>query len=268
MKAINEFILEQLENVNESVASTTVEGWLDQFKGDWNRHTLMRSYQWDKITDDDLVWHDQAEAKKLAYKRNESWTLFWVNDNDKLVAMTNSNYSWFVFPSSGFYEYKIKSIMPIVRACKGAYSIDDKFSTKALRQERATAKENATALMDNEKIKEQNLKRYEKILKDTKIKDGSLYTGIKARFDEVTEKYKALFEEIGSASEEDFGKKMNDLKDISSRYTDIIYRMADVMRDYNMEKAGSPWSLLKEHIQNLDDTINRFNLIYRDVVKK
>lgn len=263
MKPINEFILEQLEQVNESIASSIVQNWNEQTKKDWNRQILMRYYQWDKVTDDDLVWHDQAEAKKLAYKRNETWTLFWVNKDDQLIAVTDANYSWYVFPSSGFYEYKMKSIMPIVRTAKGAYSIDDKFSAKALREERARSKANALALRDNEKIKEENIARYAKILKENHLKDGSMYTGIKARFDDITQRYKDLFEEIGSASEEDFPKKMEELKNISQYYTDAIFKLAAVLKDYEREKNGSPWTSIEYNLKELDKSITKYNSLFK-----
>ena len=263
MKPINQFILEKLETVNESVASGIVRGWIEQCKRDWNYNILMRSYQWDKIEDSDLVWHDQSEAKKLAYKRNDTYVLFWVNDKDQLIAMTAANYSWFLFSSAGLYERGMRNIMPIVREAKGAYSIDDKFSAKALRDERAQAKSNALALMDNEKVKEQNLARYAKIIKENSLKDGSMYTGIKARFDDITQRYKDLFEEIGSASEADFPQKMQELKNISQYYTNAIFKLAEVLKDYEREKNGSPWTNIEYNLKELDKAITKYNSLFK-----
>lgn len=269
MKAINEFILEQLENVNESVASTTVEGWLDQFKGDWNRHTLMRAYQWDKITDDDLVWHDQAEAKKLAYKRNSDVSLFWVDNNDKLIAETHGNYAWHIIDNeqANTNLWKIKSIMPIVRISKGAYMIDNKLSTAELRKQRAEEKAGAVALMKEKDIRDKNIARYEKILKDNHIKDGSMIADIQARFNEVTERYKTCFENLGNVTDAEFQSKLKHIREVSQCYNMLMDQFARTLIDYEDEKTriGQSYNIynfLKKDLENLDKAIKRYNALF------
>lgn len=253
MRPINEFITEEL--LTESIASSIVRNWKDSLRNASGFKSLMREYKWDEITDKDLVWHDQAEAKKLAYKRNETWTLFWVDTNDNLLGYSTGNYSWFSF--ADFY-WKMKSIMPMVRASKGAYSIDERFTTKFLRDKRIKEKENTLALRSNESIRDENLARYEKILKDKRISNGSIYAEIRSRFDEVTEKYKALFEEVGSAGEEDFAVKMNKLKEISQQYTNVVFNLSSVMKEYEAEKSGRGWSMLKEYLNVLNSSIDKY----------
>lgn len=257
MRPINEFILEEL--LTETIASSIVQKWKDMRRNASGFQVLMHEYKWDEVTDEDLVWHEQAEAKKLAYKRNETWTLFWVDSNDNLLGYSTGNYSWLTFD----YNYwKMKSIMPMVRASKGAYSIDEKFTTKFLRDKRRQEKENALALRKNESIRDENLARYEKTIKNNKVSNGSMYAEIRARFDEVTEKYKAIFDEVGSASEEDFGAKMNRLKEISQQYTNVVFNLASVMKEYEAEKSGRGWSMLKEHLKTLDTSIDRYNAAF------
>lgn len=258
MRPINEFITEEL--LTEAIASSIVRKWKDTIR--WQSggfKSLMHEYKWDEITDEDLVWHDQAEAKKLAYKRNETWTLFWIDTNDNLLGYSTGNYSWCTF----YQDYwKMKSIMPMVRASKGAYSIDEKFTTKFLRDKRMKEKQNALALRKNESIRDENIARYEKILKDRRVSNGSIYAEIRSRFDEVTEKYKAMFEEVGSASEEDFGMRMNQLKEISQQYTNVVFNLASVMKEYEAEKSGRGWSMLKEYLKDLNSSIDRYNAAF------
>lgn len=261
MKPINEFIIEQLNPINESIASSIVKNWEERYHKYYAWNWLMREFQWDKITDADLVWHDQAEAKKLAYKRNETWTLFWIANDDSLLGYSTSNYSWNTFDSD---FRKMKSIMPMVRIAKGAYSIDDKFSTKALKDARAQAKMNATALMDNERIKEENLRRYEKIIKDNKIKDGSMYAGIKSRFDDISQRYKEVFDSVGSASEEDFGQKLKQLANINKYFTNALETLSEAMIHYELEKEGKPWAYIMDKIKYCDDAIKTFNSLFNN----
>ena len=257
MKQISEFILEQL--VTEEFASSIVQKWKEMRRNASGFKSLMHEYKWDEVTDEDLIWHDQAEAKKLAYKRNETWTLFWIDSNDNLLGYSTGNYSWCSFD----YNYwKMKSIMPMVRASKGAYSIDERFTTKFLRDKRRKEKENALALRSNESIRDENIARYEKTIKDNKVSNGSMYAEIRSRFDEVTEKYKAIFDEVGSASEEDFGAKMNRLKEISQQYTNVVFNLASVMKEYEAEKSGRGWSMLKEYLNSLNISIDRYNAAF------
>ena len=259
MKQISEFILEQL--VTEEFASSIVQTWKEQCSKFYGWKFLMREYQWDKITDNDLIWYDQAEAKKLAYKRNETWTLFWVDSNDVLLGYSTGNYTWSAFD---LQLKKIKSIMPMVRASKGAYAIDDKFSTTTLRAAREEAKRNATALMDNEKIKDENIKRYEKIIKDNKIKDGSLFASLRARFDDLINRYKGVFDEVGNAADEDFPQKLKFLANISDSFKNAIIALEKATDQYELEKNGSMWGDVKSEIESCDKYIEKFNAAFSD----
>lgn len=259
MKSINKFILEKLEPVNESFQSSIVEQWKAQIGKLYGWRSMMRKYKWNEVTDNDLVWHDQAEAKKLAYKRNETYTLFWVDANDQIIGYSTGNFTWSVFD---YRYYKMKSIMPMVRDSKGAYTLDDKFATKELHRVRQEAKRNATALMDNERIKQDNLDRYAKIIKDNKMKSGEMYTSIKSKFDQVTERYKQLFEEVGSASEENFAMKMKELKKVSQAYTIVIEKLSATIDSYEREKSGSPWSGIMMYMGELETAINRYNSLF------
>ena len=89
-----------------------------------------------------------------------------------------------------------------------------------------------------------------------------MYAEIRSRFDEVTEKYKAMFEEVGSASEEDFGMRMNQLKEISQQYTNVVFNLASVMKEYEAEKSGRGWSMLKEYLKGLNTSIDRYNAAF------
>lgn len=269
MKDISQFILENLETINEDIASSIVNNWLISLKQSWNRDIFFKGWQWDKITDDDMQWYDQMEAKKLAYKRNSDVSLFWVDNNDKLIAETHGNYAWHIIDNeqANTNLWKIKSIMPIVRISKGAYMIDNKLSTAELRKQRAEEKAGALALMKEKDVRDENIARYEKILKDNHIKDGSMIADIQARFNEVTERYKTCFENLGNVTDAEFQSKIKRIREVSQYYNMLMDQFARTLSDYEDEKTriGQSYNIynfLKKDLENLDKAIKRYNALF------
>jgi len=269
MKDISQFILEELEQINESISSDIVNGWLELLKRSWNKDIFFKSWQWDKITDADLQWYDQMEAKKLAYKRNSDIALFWVDNNDDIIAETHGNYAWYIINNSHANGdlWKIKSIMPIVRLSKGAYAIDNSLSTKELRKQRAEEKAGAIALMKETDIKNSNISRYEKIIKDMHIKDGSMIADIQARFNDVTERYKSCFENLGNVTDEGFKSKLKHIREVSQYYNMLMDSFDRTLSDYEYEKSRvgqsyNMYNFLKKDLKNLDEAIKRYNALF------
>lgn len=262
MKPIVDFILEHIETVNESIASSIVQKWREGRHRFYTWDKMMKEFQWDKITDEDLVWHDQAEAQKLAYKRNEKWILFWVNNDDTLLGWSTSNYSWNYF-DTGFYKFKTVKAMSNV--AKGAYSLDEKFGTAFLKAARAKARENALALRSNESIAQENIKRYEKILKDMRVKNGSIFADMQARFDELTLRYKEVFDFIQfNEGDENFTEKLRKISDISDRYAYAVEELARCSEQYDKEKEGRAYfSTLNEKIKDANETVQKFLTMYK-----
>ena len=261
MKPIVDFILEHIETVNESFQSSIVQGWKEKCGKYDGWKWMMKDFQWDKVTDADLEWHDQAEAKKLAYKRNETWILFWIGNDDSLIGYTISNYSFIPFDR---YYQRIKNIMPIVRDSKGAYSLSDELSTRFLREKREEAKKNALALKSAEEVRDENLKRYEKTLKEMRIKNGSIIAEIRARMDELTQRYKEVFEYLFETEEETYTEKLKKISEISKKYSDAVYLIAKCSEEYDREKEGRAYfSTLNEKIKDANDDVQKFLTMYK-----
>lgn len=267
MKDILELITEA--QIMESIESSIVQSWMPQIKASWNRDLFFRLYQWDKVSDDDLTWYDQADAKKLAYKRNEIHTLFWIDNDDKLLALTNGNISWcLIDPYFARDTVRMKNIMPIVRAAKGAYLIDSKFSTKEMRAQRVKEKEGATALMKAEQIRDENIRRYEQILKEKRLSDGSTVAEVMSLLNEVTEKYKTIFDFVGNVGERNFDEKLNQVRKISESYSNLMTDFMHVSHDIQIENQFKEngftkfYSSLKRDLDILNNEIKKFNTLF------
>lgn len=267
MKQISEFILEQLDCINESIASTIVNKWLDTYKSNFDFRLLKRSFQWDKITDEDLQEFSTYDAKKLAYKRNSTQDIFWCDENDIIIGWTSGNFRWNVFDYGKFH--KIKSIMPIINAADHAYIVDEKFSTNDLRKTRKEARENALALKTEEQVRKENIVRYQNILRDKKIEDGSMFADIKARFEITTERYNSIFENLDPMDEKNFSLKIEMLKNISKAYVDVLNNIESLKNQYDYEKNNTntfwnPMTEMKSYFEKCDVAIAKFNSLFTE----
>ena len=255
---------------NESFGSSIVNDWRDKLgRSYWNTF-FSKMAQWDKITDDDLEYLDAEAARKLAYKRNASVELVWVDAEKKPVGVSTGNYS---FAALDYNIGKCRNLMPIVRYSTGAYLIPDKFLSGTIRKEREEARNGALALKSEKEVRNENLRRYEEILSSNAIKDDAKYIAARTQFQEATEIYKTVFDNLKYGDAKEMLSQAKYLKEVSDAYDAILVYMESLTNTWNNiedDKAGGfkPSSFLrKEFKRYLDDFykyVKKFKAIFED----
>lgn len=163
--------------------------------------------------------------------------------------------------------------MPIVRYSTGAYLIPDKFLSGTIRKEREEARNGALALKSEKEVRNENLRRYEEILSSNAIKDDAKYIAARTQFQEATEIYKTVFDNLKYGDAKEMLSQAKYLKEVSGAYDAILVYMERLTStwdniEYDKAEGFKPSSFLREEFKRyLDDFykyIKKFKAIFED----
>ena len=264
MQNLYDFLTEHM--LKESFASDTMRTLFFSLKPKMrkdNSYYLSGQFpMWDKIKDSDLTKLDKDEALKRMRSRKEPGYLIWFRNN----GMSCNGITWgcdVVMTWDGFY--KNVSASSIAYDADGAYEISSTFIRSDIQKSRREAKEGATALMDYDKIKNENLARYEKKL--AKLRNPGLeavikvYTDAMEIYKNVTDKYVAKFVSMmqeGNGSYYSMSKAWETLNKIVKNMTDDAHLYQHTNGYHDDKDAMYYYKKVSEAAKQIEEIANTF----------
>lgn len=214
-----------LETFQSSIARDVIFG---KMKG-WYKKDLGRDFLWDQITDADFEELTPEEARKLAYKRDSNANIYWIDVDGEPVFMSWGNYM-FRKLCAEYRMNQIKNVKAISELAAKAYVLKDaeKFSTREIRKQRQEAKQNALALKENDKIREENINRYQTIINSKKLNNTANTATLMAKLESATQAYEEAMKDLRSVDEENMRQRLSAMKDLNILYSNIIAKLDDV----------------------------------------
>lgn len=266
MQSLNEFLEEQI--LNESFASDTLRTLFFSMNPRVrknNPYYLNGHFpMWDKITDNDIKKLNKDEALKRMRARKEPGYLIWFIEN----GMQCCGITWgcdVCMTSDGYYKGVTAS--SIAYDADGAYEIEDvqKFIRSGLQNSRREAKAGATALMDYETIKNDNLKRYEKELAKLHNpgleKVCQLYQDTMEIYKNVVDKYVAKFVSImqeGTGSYYRISSEWELLNKLIKQMTDDMHMYAHTDSYHDDKSAMYYYKKVSDAAKKIEEIVNNF----------
>lgn len=280
MIGISEYIVGKTVQLNESFGSVALsdifrdeKGYLDHM---FKRY-LSREMQWDKITDSDIETMDTEQARRLAYKKDSSAYILWLDPQGKFMGRSIGNYNvlldWSVERN---VRNTVKSLS--VASDKAVVIVDpNKFSTTEIKRIRAEQKKNALALTSDAEVARQNIKRYKAEIEKAKVggKDiGDIVRSVKdtiANYGRLMSDICANIVMCGMKEYTEMSLSMTDMEDTMQQIMSLFKRIA-----YNktlLDEYGSKNEFFssnrREIIIGLTDKLNtkigEFNSKYIDI---
>lgn len=231
MKTLVESIRENcnaivMETFQSSIARDVIFGTI---KGSYEKKNLGRDFLWDQITDADFEELNPEEARKLAYKRDSNECIFWIDGDNDAAFLSWGNYT-FRKLDIGYNRREIKSVKAISELSIKAYVLKDaeKFSTREIRKQRQDAKQNALALKENDKIREENINRYRTIINSNKLNNTADTATLMAKLESATQAYEETMKDLRSIDEENMRQRLSAMKELNNLYYNIIAKLDDV----------------------------------------
>lgn len=260
MKSLYKYLTEQM--ISESFASDALRNLFFSMRPRVrNDNSFSNHYpMWDKITDNDIKRLDIEEAKKRMRSRKEPGYLIWFkNDGNRFRGITWGCDVVMTYDGS----YKNVTASSIADDSEGAYEIEDvfKFIRSDIRKDRAEAKRDAVALISYDKIKSENLARYEKKL--AKLRNPGLESVLKIYKDameiykNVTDKYIAKFVSIMQEGNGSFFS----MKSEWERLNKIIIAMASDINMYNHSNGYNDDKNAMQYFKQISEAASRIEEI-------
>ena len=226
-----------VEHLNESLEQTLLETFQSSIARDvifgtmkgWYKKDLGRDFLWDQITDADFEELNPEEARKLAYKRDSNECIFWIDRDGEAAFISYGNYM-FRKLCAGYKMNQIKTVKAISELAAKAYVLKDyeKLSTREIRKQRQEAKQNALALKENDKVKEENLNRYRTIINSKKLNDTANTAALMAKLDAATQTYEEAMKEFRSVDEENMRQRVSAMIEVNKVYASMLAKLDDI----------------------------------------
>lgn len=264
MQNLYDFLTEHM--LKESFASDTMRTLFFSLKPKMrkdNPYYLSGQFpMWDKIKDSDLTKLNKDEALKRMRSRKEPGYLIWFRNDGKAC----NGITWgcdVVMTWDGFY--KNVSASSIAYDADGAYEISSTFIRSDIQKSRREAKEGATALMDYDKIKNENLARYEKKLAE--LRNPGLEAVIKVYADameiykNVTDKYVAKFVSMmqeGNGSYYSMSKAWENLNNVVKHMSDDMNMYSYTNGYHNDKSAMEYYKQISNAAKKIEEIANTF----------
>jgi hypothetical protein len=231
MKSLATFVNEGMStSLFETFSAPTAQKIFDAMKMKWEQKSLGVTLQWDKIPEECFHEITPEEGKKLAYQRNSIADIFWFS-NGELTFRTYGNFSWHMYgvnPRAG----RIKSVKKISEISDSAIWIEnaEKYSTNALRKERAEQKQGALALKAAEDVKNENIERYQKAVALIKLEKSADEATMVAKLNIATEEYTQAVSDLVSHEAETLHMRVSAIEEINEIYSNIVWQIEDLTR--------------------------------------
>ena len=256
MKSLTEFINESL--INESFKSDIIRKWFGALMGTGLKRNLGHywSLQWDKISDADLKELTVDEALKRARSFKNPGYILWVKEGaDGSFDNSYATYGYDVIMSPDGNTYKIRLSNASAVATKAYEVLDfEKFETLTMRNKRKDAQAGATALMDYDKIRQDNITRYQNALNKAHTPDGKDFA---EKIKEMTEMYKQVLDKWCA-------KYIQEMQVGTPSYYNVCKIIDDIHHDYSeacrylvamdSDKRRDPKYAMKQY-QNFCDSV-------------
>lgn len=218
---------------------------------------------WDKIKDNDLTKLTRDEALKRMRSRKEPGYLFWfLNDT------TFGGITWgcdVIMTHDGYY--KGVTANSVAYNCDGAYELNDptNFLRTDLQKARREAQEGALALKNFDKVKAENLERYEKAL--AKLHNPGtenvtkLFTDTMEIYKNVVDKYVAKFVSImqeGNGSFYSIQREWEELNKTVMQMTENVHMYDYTNKSKNDKSAMYYYKKVSEAAKKIEELVNTF----------
>lgn len=231
MKSLASFVNENMStSVCESFAAPTAQKIFDALKMKWEQKSLGITLQWDKIPEECFHEITPEEGKKLAYQRNSVADIFWFYKGE-LTFRSYGNFSWRMYGVNR-YAGRIKSVKKISEISDSAIWVEDaeKYSTNALRKERAEQKKGALALKAAEDVKNENIERYQTAVALIKLEKSANEATMVAKLNTATEEYTQAVSDLVSHEAETLHMRVSAIEEINRIYSNIVWQIEDLTR--------------------------------------
>ena len=231
MKSLATFVNENMScAVCEEFAAPSAQKIFNGIGRKYEQKALGITLQWDKIPEECFHEITPEEGKKLAYQRNSTADIFWFED-DKVTFRSYGNFSWHIYGSTRFYG-RVKSVKKISEISDSAIWIEnsEKYSTNALRKERAEQKQGALALKAAEDVKNENIERYQKALALIKLEKSADEATMVAKLNIATEEYTQAVSDLVSHEAETLHMRVSAIEEINKIYSNIVWQIEDLTR--------------------------------------
>lgn len=271
MKSLQEFLTESI--LTEAFASDALRKLFMSLKPSVrknNPYYLNGSFpMWDKVTDNDITKLTKDEAlKRMRARKDPGYLIWFISNGENGEELDCCGITWgcdVCMTSDGYYKGVTAS--SIAYDADGAYEIKDalKFTRSELQQSRREAKEGATALMNYETIKNDNLKRYEKELAKLHNpgleKVCQLYTDTMEIYKNVVDKYVAKFVSImqeGNGSYYSVSKTWELLNNLVKQMTDDMHMYAHSNGYHDDKSAMYYYKKVSQAAKKIEEIVNNF----------
>ena len=273
MKTLQQFMVESMNGpVFESFGSSIIsEIFSTLIKSFYATKVLFHEMQWDNVTDNDVRKMDPESAKKLAYKKDSNAYILWVAPDGQLIARTIGIYN--ILLNTKVADDRLKTVKKIASLADYAVIVwePDTFSTNNLRQIRREAKKDALALKTEEEVRQDNIKRYQKLIKDVFIRKYANKASLEAKFEKVESLYNECSEKIGEL--ENLKDKTKFLSELNREFSEVLDRLEDAAESIEHIKKDTEdddyYSRQSErYIKMLDEEIEKFEEYYNYLLVK
>jgi hypothetical protein len=224
------------------------------------------SIAWDQLEDSDIV---RTEPKNGRKKQFEDALIFWMSDENKLLATSYGNY---VKDTKYSYNYRrrgrpdaeFKSTLALSTAADHIYIItketQDKYSVQQKRSDRSTSKFDVLAWKDNSKVKDDNITRYKNIISKKKSDNADIDNKIK----EIMINYNKNFENIITNVDPDNWKQKSKVENLGNSIQKLLMQYGEYIYIQKSLDKGSAYVFQTQKIQEI---INYVNKLYDSIPK-
>ena len=257
MKSLSTYVNEGLSlNMFESFEAPTAQRIFDGLAAKWQQKDLGRTLQWDKIPEEAFEEMTPEEARKLAYQRNSTADIFWFDGNE-LIYRSYANFSWHQF--CGYRRYgKVKTVKRISEVATTAILLKDseKYSTTALRKDRAEQKANALALKSAEDVRKENLERYNSAIAEVKLEKSANEATIVAKLNAATEEYTQAVSDMISHDAETLSVRVKAIEEVNKLYSNVVWNIEELTRhkensEHARRKGYGTYDTTSNYMNNL-----------------
>lgn len=200
------------EKFNSSILTNIYKTIRD--KHEFGRNSSLYKHELSELKDEDFTRLTPTEARSKKHVNNED-TLFWMDKDDRLVAISTGKYITYI--NSYLYRnilIKKPSSLQVAQESEYVYLVNLTTNRPKKRVDRYSARSGATALMDPEYVKEENLNRYRNILIKKRNNLGQVEEIVKYFLD----KYTGELGNLSLSEDEETRHKRYDDKAIGSGY--------------------------------------------------
>ena len=280
MKPLHQFINEAMFvcPIFESFGSQIIGEILSKLpKNRYNSKYLFSMFKWDEITDNDIEKVTPEEARKLAYKKDSDAIILWISGDGELIANTCGHYDIMYQPKAekiGIGWNNCKTVKKLAPNADYAIVIKDpdKFSTAKLRELRREMKKDALALKTEEQVREENMKKFEKMRQQIIIDKNANSATLEAKFEKVKSLYNECAEAINNLEIlKDKIKYLKQLNDdfgwVLERFADAIYQIED-WTAYGAESNNANTQYTAELLKFFNERLSKFENFCKKLLVK